>query len=100
MVGTRPILFGIAVILASGFTLVHDLIRQGREYGPNTEFAQIGLVVGLVIDLFGLLFGASSEGSGTHEKFGVSDFTSTVSARFPSHTFEYRPFSSKVRVNG
>lgn len=58
--GIRPLLFGIAVILASGFTLVHDLIRYGRDYGPNTGVVQIGLLVGLGICAFGLLLGASS----------------------------------------
>ena len=63
MAGTRPMLFGIAVILVSGFTLVHDLIRYGREYGPNTEVVQIGMMTGLLISLLGLLYGTSAAGS-------------------------------------
>lgn len=58
--GIRPLLFGIAVILVSGFTLIHDLIRYGRDYGSNTDFAQIGLFVGLVICTLGLILGTSS----------------------------------------
>lgn len=56
--GIRPLLFGIAVILVCGFTLIHDLIRYGREAGPNTPLIQIGLLVGLVIGLGGLVLGA------------------------------------------
>lgn len=57
--GVRPLLFGIAVILVCGFTLIHDQIRYGYEGGPNTGLVQIGLFVGLLICLLGLLLGAS-----------------------------------------
>ncbi|MFC4549680.1 MULTISPECIES: hypothetical protein [Halorussus] len=70
MAGTRPMLFSIAVILVSGFTLVHDLIRYGREYGPNTEIAQIGMMAGLLISLFGVLYGASATGSSANGEQG------------------------------
>ncbi|WP_157971644.1 hypothetical protein [Halorussus litoreus] len=60
MAGTRPMLFGIAVILASGFILVHDAIRYGYELGPVTGIAQWGLLGGLAISFLGLLYGTAS----------------------------------------
>ncbi len=73
--GIRPLLFGIAVILTNEFTLIHDLIRYGRDYGPNTGFVQIGLFVGLVICAFGLLLGIQNESA---ERTRVSDAVSRV----------------------
>lgn len=51
MAGTRPMLFGISVILVSGFLLVDGTLGSGGL------LPLLGLFVGLGISLFGLLYG-------------------------------------------
>ncbi len=58
--GIRTILFGIAIILVSGFVLIHDQLRYGVRYGPATGVFKIGLGVGLFICLLGVLRGSSA----------------------------------------
>jgi len=49
------LLFGIAVILASGFVLVHDLLRYGGHGIESTTIVYFGVFVGLGLALLGTL---------------------------------------------
>ncbi|WP_169924388.1 hypothetical protein [Natrinema ejinorense] len=53
----RLMLFGIAVILVSGFRILSGLIHQWTGLTPNNELAQFGLIAGLIITLLGFLYG-------------------------------------------
>jgi len=48
-------LFGIAVILASGFILIHDLRRYGGRGIETMVLFHIGVFVGLGLALLGTL---------------------------------------------
>lgn len=52
MAGTRPILFGIAVILVCGFAVIDSAIRGG-----SALLGWIGMFAGLGYAAFGLLYG-------------------------------------------
>lgn len=52
------VLFGIAVILTSGFVLVHDLLRYGGRGIETTAVFHLGLFVGLGLALVGTLASA------------------------------------------
>jgi|GEM_PF-1559454 len=49
------LLFSIAVILASGFVLVHDLLRYGGRGIESTTIVYFGVFVGLGLALLGTL---------------------------------------------
>ncbi|MFC6954143.1 hypothetical protein [Halorubellus litoreus] len=72
MRGLRPMLFGIAMTLSSGFVVVHDLVwygRYSREYGPFTGLAYLGVVLGFAVVAAGFLYGvATSPAAGRTER--------------------------------
>ena len=53
------LLFGIAVILTSGFLLLHDLLRYGGRGIETTALFYLGLFVGLGLALLGTLVSSS-----------------------------------------
>lgn len=59
MRGVRPMLFGIAMIIWTGFIMVHDLLQSsgGWEYRKFTPLAVIGLLLGFAIVTIGFVYG-------------------------------------------
>ncbi len=53
------LLFGIAVILTSGFVLVHDVLRYGGRGIETTSIAYLCVFVGLGLALVGTLASSS-----------------------------------------
>ncbi|GAA0286043.1 hypothetical protein [Halobacterium noricense] len=52
-------LFGIAVVLTSGFVLLHDRLRYGGRGIGSTPIFYLGLFVGLGLALLGTLVSSS-----------------------------------------
>ncbi|WP_254769360.1 hypothetical protein [Salinilacihabitans rarus] len=58
-------LFGIALMLGSGFKLFHDLLLYGNYGRTWTTFAALGLILGFVVVTLGLVYGSLADaGSG------------------------------------
>lgn len=53
------LLFGIAVILASGFVLLHDVVRYAGRGTGTTVLFYYGIFLGLALALLGTLMSSS-----------------------------------------